>query len=228
MAASGVMQRAPAAAGQMLIALDLWLGPLHEIVIVGGVHDLPVRETLSDLNRRSCRAASWPVRHEQQLAPHASLHPLFSGNSLGRDTDCLRLPARHLPTSGQRPSAGQPCGRSCSSEKRDYQEGRLPPAVPPHGLRRPPSEIARSQQKSNNSCHSARRNLPTERFRSPPLPTLLGNIDRRTERIPFRGFQHSVARDSVVRSCASSAAVSHIAERSGAGPTRRNQYFALA
>jgi uncharacterized protein YyaL (SSP411 family) len=34
-AAAGVMERAPTAAGQMLLALDLYLGPAHELVLVG-------------------------------------------------------------------------------------------------------------------------------------------------------------------------------------------------
>ncbi len=80
MAASGLMQRVPAAMSQMLIALDLWLGPLHEIVIVGNVHDLHVTETLRDFNQRFLPRTVLAVRDEQQLAPHANLlAPLFSG-----------------------------------------------------------------------------------------------------------------------------------------------------
>jgi uncharacterized protein YyaL (SSP411 family) len=35
-AGMSVMERAPAAAGQLLLALDLWLGPMQELVLVGG------------------------------------------------------------------------------------------------------------------------------------------------------------------------------------------------
>jgi uncharacterized protein YyaL (SSP411 family) len=38
-AGQSMMERAPAAAGQLLIALDLWLGPVQELVLLGGTDD---------------------------------------------------------------------------------------------------------------------------------------------------------------------------------------------
>jgi uncharacterized protein YyaL (SSP411 family) len=38
-AGRSMMERAPAAAGQLLIALDLWLGPVQELVLLGGADD---------------------------------------------------------------------------------------------------------------------------------------------------------------------------------------------
>ena len=66
-AAGAMMQRVPAATGQMLIALDLWLGPLHEIVIVGDPQQSDVAAALADLNQTflprtvvACRPADRP------------------------------------------------------------------------------------------------------------------------------------------------------------------------
>ncbi len=73
-AAGVILQRAPAAAGQMLIALDLWLGPLYEIVIIGDPQQTAVAETLTDLNRTflprsvvACRTADGPSSGSQPL-----------------------------------------------------------------------------------------------------------------------------------------------------------------
>ncbi len=51
-AASGVARQAPAAAGQLLIAADMAIGPLHEIVVLGRKDEDLTAAVLSDLRRR--------------------------------------------------------------------------------------------------------------------------------------------------------------------------------
>jgi uncharacterized protein YyaL (SSP411 family) len=74
-----LMERAPAAAGQMLLAADMFFGPLPEIVILGGPSSPDTAEVLADLRRRfipskvvTCRAteASQP---EPDASPRESL-----------------------------------------------------------------------------------------------------------------------------------------------------------
>ncbi|HEX3870134.1 MAG TPA: thioredoxin domain-containing protein [Pirellulales bacterium] len=50
-AASKLMERAPAAAGQMLLALDLWVGPTHELVLVAPVDDRNPASLLHEVQR---------------------------------------------------------------------------------------------------------------------------------------------------------------------------------
>ena len=46
------MQRIPAATGQMLLALDLYLGPTIEIVVLGDARSKATHEVLTDLRHR--------------------------------------------------------------------------------------------------------------------------------------------------------------------------------
>jgi uncharacterized protein YyaL (SSP411 family) len=62
-AGAGVMQQAPTAAGQLLIALDLHLGPTHEVAIIGDVAEPQTQAVVAELRRRfipnkvvACRA----------------------------------------------------------------------------------------------------------------------------------------------------------------------------
>ena len=62
--ALGLMQESPTAAGQMLLALDMYLGPTPEIVVFGDPQSSPTGEVLADLRRRfipnklvACRSA---------------------------------------------------------------------------------------------------------------------------------------------------------------------------
>jgi len=50
--ALGLMQRYPSAAGQMLLAVDFFVGPTYEIAIVGGVFDVSTMEVLHALRQR--------------------------------------------------------------------------------------------------------------------------------------------------------------------------------
>jgi uncharacterized protein YyaL (SSP411 family) len=46
------MQRYPSAAGQMLVALDWYLGPTYEIAILGGAFDLDTMDAIKNLRER--------------------------------------------------------------------------------------------------------------------------------------------------------------------------------
>jgi uncharacterized protein YyaL (SSP411 family) len=51
-AAAGLMQRYPTAAGQMLVALDWYLGPTYEIAVLGDASQISTRQAIDELSRR--------------------------------------------------------------------------------------------------------------------------------------------------------------------------------
>ncbi len=51
-AAVPIMQRAPTAAGQMLLALDRYLGPAHELVLVGDLARDDTKQAIAAVHRR--------------------------------------------------------------------------------------------------------------------------------------------------------------------------------
>jgi uncharacterized protein YyaL (SSP411 family) len=80
--AVGLMERAPTAAGQMLIAAEMFFGPTPEIVVLGQIGDADTAAALSDLRKRfipnyvlACRATS----ESQSGSPN--LAPIFAGKS---------------------------------------------------------------------------------------------------------------------------------------------------
>jgi uncharacterized protein len=82
-ASSSLFDRAPSAMGQMLLAMDAYLGPIYEIVVLGDAVAGPTAETLADLRRRYvpnrillCRAADAP---HDLFSP--ALAPIFEGKS---------------------------------------------------------------------------------------------------------------------------------------------------
>lgn len=75
----GVMERSPTAAGQMLIALDMFLGPMPEIVIVGPDNE-ETANAIADLQQRFLpRRVIGRGKPGQQHAQH--LAPLFAGRT---------------------------------------------------------------------------------------------------------------------------------------------------
>ena len=75
----GVMERSPTAAGQMLIALDMFLGPMPEIVIVGPDNE-ETAKAIADLQQRFLpRRVIGRGQPGQQHAQH--LAPLFAGRT---------------------------------------------------------------------------------------------------------------------------------------------------
>ena len=51
--AVGLMERYPTAAGQMLLAVDLFVGPTYEIAVLGNLEDEATKQILADLRRRN-------------------------------------------------------------------------------------------------------------------------------------------------------------------------------
>ncbi len=93
-AAVGLMQRYPAAAGQMLIALDWYLGPTYEIAILGGAFDVDTMDAMKNLRERYIPNKLVAFRSEptrpaatetattneaQRGLRSAALDPLFTG-----------------------------------------------------------------------------------------------------------------------------------------------------
>jgi len=81
-----LMERAPTAAGQLLIALDLWLGPLSELVLIGGKSEPESRAILDEIQRAylpNCVLAYRPDEagqpSDRPSATSQHLEPLFSG-----------------------------------------------------------------------------------------------------------------------------------------------------
>ncbi len=83
LAGLNVMEQAPTAAGQLLIALDLYLGPMPEIVLIGPEND-ETRAAITDLQqrfvpRRVVGRGKPGEQHSQHLAP------LFAGRTSAGD-----------------------------------------------------------------------------------------------------------------------------------------------
>jgi uncharacterized protein YyaL (SSP411 family) len=76
-----LIERSPAAAGQLLIALDLWLGPLHELVLAGGVESAENRQAIAELQQAYLPNAVWAYRPSEGAAEGGALAPAFAGKS---------------------------------------------------------------------------------------------------------------------------------------------------
>jgi uncharacterized protein YyaL (SSP411 family) len=82
-AASGVMRQAPRAAGQMLSALDMYLGPTPEIVIVGDPENSDTAELLRALANRYIPNRVVACRKSDKINQgSAALADLFEGKQL--------------------------------------------------------------------------------------------------------------------------------------------------
>jgi uncharacterized protein YyaL (SSP411 family) len=84
----GVMQQAPTAAGQLLIALDLHLGPTYEIAILGDVSQPPTAEAIADLRKRFAPNKVVACRAEPN-AGSANLAALFAGKTAGKESPAI-------------------------------------------------------------------------------------------------------------------------------------------
>jgi uncharacterized protein len=81
-AAVPIMERAPMAAGQMLLALDRYLGPSHELVLVGNATNADVNAARAEIGASYLPRAVVAARlDEQKVAPSKSplLDELFVG-----------------------------------------------------------------------------------------------------------------------------------------------------
>ncbi|MEX2187285.1 MAG: thioredoxin domain-containing protein [Pirellulales bacterium] len=80
----GVMQKAPTAAGQLLLALDLYLGPTFEIAIVGDAAAPATAEVIADLRRRFIPSKVVACRARPDEGGE-SLRAIFDSKSVGDD-----------------------------------------------------------------------------------------------------------------------------------------------
>jgi len=81
-----VIERLPTASGQMLIALDMWLGPMRELVLIGGndeAENQTLRALLQNGFRPYCALASRPARPDSAgvIGESAWLESLFAGRT---------------------------------------------------------------------------------------------------------------------------------------------------
>jgi uncharacterized protein YyaL (SSP411 family) len=84
-AALPLMQRAPSAVGQMLIALDRYLGPSHELVLIGDFAKQEVLDARGEIDRRflpRCVIAIRDVDHSTLDVPESkALNAVFAGKA---------------------------------------------------------------------------------------------------------------------------------------------------
>jgi uncharacterized protein len=82
-AATTIMKQAPMAAGQMLIALDRYLGPAHELVLVGDLAHHHTKEAIAALHRPYLPRTVIAVRDSTSTDPTAArsrhLDDIFAG-----------------------------------------------------------------------------------------------------------------------------------------------------
>ncbi len=81
-AASAVMLQSPTAAGQMLLALDMYLGPTPEIVILGDPALPATRQILADLRRRYLPNTIVALGEPDAARREPALDPLFAGKQM--------------------------------------------------------------------------------------------------------------------------------------------------
>jgi len=81
--AASIMERAPTGAGQMLVALDMWLRPASELVLIGGSDESANQRAIAALQQSylpNCVTAYRGGPAERTKQPRsAALEPLFAG-----------------------------------------------------------------------------------------------------------------------------------------------------
>ena len=82
-AARSVLERMPTAAGQMLIALDLWIGPAQELVLLGGSDEAANQEVLAAIQKSYLPRSVVAYRSQSEPAAQRAraLEPLFAGRA---------------------------------------------------------------------------------------------------------------------------------------------------
>ena len=78
------IERSPMAAGQLLIALDMWLGPMRELVLVGGANEAENQAMLGELRGAHLPNVVIAYRPGESLEAHTRapiLDPLFAGRT---------------------------------------------------------------------------------------------------------------------------------------------------
>jgi uncharacterized protein YyaL (SSP411 family) len=77
--ADSVMERMPTAVGQMLIALDMWLGPMQELVLLGGSDNEASKTALSHLQQSYLPNTVQAYRPANAPPAKGPLESLFAG-----------------------------------------------------------------------------------------------------------------------------------------------------
>ena len=80
-AATNLMDRFPTAASQMLLALDLYIGPTPEIAILGNSADADTQAILADLRHRFLPNKVVAMRSPRSKEKISALDPLFAGKT---------------------------------------------------------------------------------------------------------------------------------------------------
>ena len=80
-----VVDRAMAQSCKMLLALDLWLGPTHEIALLGDAAAADMQTVLADLRRRFLPRKLVAQRPGTSAHRASSLDALFSGKTPGAE-----------------------------------------------------------------------------------------------------------------------------------------------
>jgi uncharacterized protein YyaL (SSP411 family) len=86
------MQRQPTAAGQLLIALDMWLGPMRELALTGGTNESENNAALAEIRTRYLPNSVFAYRLADPPSPiHSSrlLDTLFAGRTAMGDQPML-------------------------------------------------------------------------------------------------------------------------------------------
>lgn len=78
-----VMQRAPSATGQMLVAVDMFVGPTPQVVVVGSRDDAEMADVLNDLWKRFIPNRALAGTESEDAASPAALEKLFAGKTAG-------------------------------------------------------------------------------------------------------------------------------------------------
>ena len=76
------MQQSPTAAGQMLLALDMYLGPTPEIVILADPQASATQQILADLRRRFLPNKIVALRTPNATQCEPVLEPMFAGKQM--------------------------------------------------------------------------------------------------------------------------------------------------
>jgi uncharacterized protein YyaL (SSP411 family) len=75
----------PMAAGQLLIALDMWLGPMQELVLIGGTNEAENQMVLGEPQRAYLPNVVLAYRPHEAEGDHSPrspvLDPLFAGRT---------------------------------------------------------------------------------------------------------------------------------------------------
>ncbi len=87
--ASMLLERAPTAAGQMLLALDMYLGPTPEIVLLGNLANADTVAVVEQLRQNFIPNKVVALRAPDALGQAKSLDPIFAGKSAGPNEPTL-------------------------------------------------------------------------------------------------------------------------------------------